>query len=264
MSNPSYKPLVLLLTDGRWDRATEILLNSFDANVGSVADLVVPGNACDPLRNVVLSMGGIVHMGNMAFVQHPHLWAADYLNRFEVRRHPDRPVLVLEAGYTLFQSPDLFRCCTTNAVSVLVEPWPVDTDMWNRSNFEDLNASLRPGLRYERLDFVHIVSSVVAAGPARLVAMWELARAAIDARVGPGTTQSATTLLGDWAQSWPWFVPVPVTDPWVAHGHWAAKVDIPVADGVAVCQRTGEPYTLFHDWHRVSTAVAAVERKYLQ
>ncbi len=255
-----YKPLVLVLPRDPSSDGFRGLLKSYELNVGAdAAELVVVGALPPEAADGVLAVGGSVARSNKP--AHPHLWAADFLGRAVVRRQPERRVMVLEADNTLFQHDDLFSCVTHEAVSVLAEPWVVAHDVKSREQYRVLDAELKPPFRRDTFEDVQIVSPVVAAGPARLVAAWELARVAIDAR-GSATT-AGPSLLADWAGSWPWLTLVPATDPWVGHGHWDGVLNFPVADGVALCRRTGTPYALFHDWDLVPTARRPVARRYL-
>ncbi len=256
-----YKPLVVVILREA-GTAFRVMLRSFDRNVGANdADLVVIGPLPADARGAVEQAGGTVVKSDKP--ADPHLWVADYLNRAVVRNQPDRPVVVLEAGHTLFQTDELFRCVPPDAVSLLAEPWVVAHDVWNREGFEDLTSTLRPQFVAESFADVQIVSAAVAAGPARLVAQWEFLRVAVDVRNAKGAGQASVTALAHWARGWPGYNLVPVTDPWVAHGHWASVVGIPFEDGVALNRRTGEPYAILHDWHRVDVARKAIERKYL-
>ena len=255
-----YKPLVVVSPRDPAAAGFRGLLKSFDLNVGTdSAELVVSGRLTAEQADAVLSVGGSVVTSRKPY--HPHLWVADFLGRAVLRRQPDRPVLVLESANTVFQTDDLLAYATHDAVSVLAEPWVVAHDVRSREQYAALNRELKPAFRRETFEDVQIISPAVAAGPARLVAMWETARVAIDAR--GAVTDAGVQLLADWAGSWPWLTLVPATDPWVGHGHWAGVLNVPVDDGVAVCPRTGGPYAIFHDWDLVATAVRPVTRRYL-
>lgn len=254
-----YKPLVVALTEPTIQDGYVQFFNSYRQHLMTKAELLVPGDVSSAMLTLVKEAGGVAV--RTAKPPAKHLQAADVISRI-ARDQPDRPVMVIEVGHTVFQHDHLFRDCTDSAVTLTAEGGIVSNDVWNRMQWDDFNASLRGPLRKAAAGDVQIVSAAVAAGPAYLMSVFEYTRFALDARNGGGSTNSATTALADWASSWPWIRVLPPDAPLVAHGHWAFQLGTIFERGVAISNRTGEPYAIFHDWHRVKDVSSQVARIY--
>lgn len=259
-----YKPLIVALPKFTMvDTGLRCFLRSYAKHLMTKAELVVPVEVPPDVREAVREAGGTVIRSHLPAVA--HLRSADAVSRI-ARDQPDRPVMVVIPGYTVFQHDHLFRYCDGDAVTVSAESGMVPHDVAAREAWDEFNSSLRSPLRKDTAAQVQIVSPVVAAGPARLVGPFEFARAAMDAyetrTLYTRHEHTHTTALADWAKFWPWFKVVQGNVPWVSHGHWATQDGAVFDKGVAVAKTSGEPYAIFHDWHRVKDVSKQVERIY--
>lgn len=254
-----YKPLVVALLRPVMDTDTRAFLNSYDRHLKTKAELVVPVWLPTVAAEGVRDVGGTVIKSDKPNV--PHLRSADAVSRI-ARDQPDRPVMVVCPGYTVFQHDELFKYVDGDSVSVSAAGGVIHHDVYSREQWGGFVESLRGGYAAGSTFDTPVVSPVVAAGPARLVAPFEYTRFAIDARIGGGAGHSSITALADWAKTWPWFKLVPCHVPWVAHGHWATQTGTVFDKGVAVTKVAGAPYALFHGWDRVKDVSRTVERLY--
>lgn len=253
-----YRPLIVALPDPVVTEGTVEFFRSYCKHLSRQADMIVPVDVSPTLKELIQECCANVVRSEKPAMK--HLRSADVISRL-ARDQPDRPVLVIRPGRTVFQNDQIFRYCEPHAVTLSAEGGTVTHDVWNRESWADFNAAMKGPLRAESPADIQIVSTVVAAGPAYLMSVFEYARFAFEARSGV-QDQSAITALAEWSRTWPWMSVLPATTPWVAHGHWAMQLGMVFDKEVAVSKISGDPYAIFHDWHRVKHVSRFVQRAY--
>jgi hypothetical protein len=174
-----------------------------------------------------------------------HWYFAQYL----ATHHRElRYVLTVDARDTVFQG-DPFSFDLDDRLVFSAEDGLLGDDKWCSGDVKNLAKELRKQC-YAPSSRARIINGGLVAGPAALMASFQLTRFAADMRAGKGTDQATLTALVNWTRDWPSVRVVGPDEPWAYHGHWAEKRGLTLNDhGHALCDRDRE-YLLFHQWDR--------------
>lgn len=257
---PESKPLIISVASGppAFSQQSLVTLRSFDQHarphgvhmVWLTGDMPADGEA--RCRNygveVVRVNGNFRDYGNRQRHWYMLQWLTENMDRGYTH------VLTIDCRDVVIQrNPFTYAPLEEPGVLVSAEASPYGDCPWNSGDAQRMLDSLQKTCQvYD--DRWPIVNGGHVAGPFRDVLWAQMTRFACDCRSGSPTDQATLGFLANWTAHWnTLFRIVPVTEPWIVHGHFYKNQEsiLQVAcDGVSICNAEGEMYRLLHQWDR--------------